>query len=171
MSIGNKRKRRLSEFTIKEYGINGILIAVLFLFGLYITLEISLIATFLYLVAWVASYFVLYALTCRTCKNYGQICPVPLQGSCVNRFFDRGKKFGLLAGAGVVLAGGGVKGGYLFGESDRMAAYPIADAVTPGDLSATLFKRFGIDPKMELHDPLNRPFPISPGDPIMDLFV
>ena len=104
MSIGNKRKRRLSEFTIKEYGINGILIAVLFLFGLYITLEISLIATFLYLLAWVTSYFVLYALTCRNCTNYGKICPVPLEGSCVNRFFSRGNKFGLLAGAGAVLA-------------------------------------------------------------------
>jgi hypothetical protein len=104
MRIGNKRKRRLSEFTIKEYGINGILIAALFLCGLYITIELSLMATFLYLAAWVASYFVLYALTCRNCTNYGKLCPVPLEGSCVNRFFNRGQKFGLLAGAGAVLA-------------------------------------------------------------------
>ncbi len=104
MNIGNKRKNRLTEFTIKEYGINGFMIAALFLIGLYITLELSLIATFLYLVAWVASYFVLYALTCRNCTNYGKICPVPLEGSCVNRFFSRGAKFGLMAAAGAVLA-------------------------------------------------------------------
>lgn len=104
MNIGNKRKSRLSEFTIKEYGINGFMIAALFLIGLYITLELSLIATLLYLLAWVASYFVLYALTCRNCTNYGKVCPVPLEGSCVNRFFSRGEKFGLLAGAGAVLA-------------------------------------------------------------------
>ena len=104
MNIGNKQKKWLSEFTIKEYGVNGLLIAALFLIGLYITLELSLIVTFLYLLAWVASYFVLYALTCRNCTNYGKICPVPLEGSCVNRFFSRGEKFGLLAGVGAVLA-------------------------------------------------------------------
>lgn len=104
MKIGNKRKSRLSEFTIKEYGINGVLIAILFLFGLFLSWKLSAFAMLLYLVLWAASYFVLYAMTCRNCTNYGKTCPVPLEGSCVQRFFSRGENFGLLAGAGAVLA-------------------------------------------------------------------
>ena len=46
----------------------------------------------------------------------------------------------------VVLAGGGVRGGITFGSSDKMGAYPDSDAVSPGDLAATLFWRFGLDP-------------------------
>ena len=46
----------------------------------------------------------------------------------------------------VVFAGGGIRGGTTFGTSDRFGAYPDTEAVTPADLSATLFWRFGIDP-------------------------
>ena len=46
----------------------------------------------------------------------------------------------------IVLAGGGVKGGLTYGASDKMGAYPASDPVTPGDLAATLFWAFGLDP-------------------------
>ncbi|HEX4609870.1 MAG TPA: DUF1501 domain-containing protein, partial [Urbifossiella sp.] len=46
----------------------------------------------------------------------------------------------------VVLAGGGVTGGAVYGASDRIGAYPAADPVTPGDLAATIYWRFGLDP-------------------------
>ena len=46
----------------------------------------------------------------------------------------------------IVLAGGGVRGGTTFGSSDKLGAYPDTDAVTPADLAATLFWRFGLDP-------------------------
>jgi hypothetical protein len=71
----------------------------------------------------------------------------------------------------VVLAGGGVKGGYVHGASDRMGAYPVADAVTPADLAATIFWRFGIDPALEIHDPLGRPHRLCDGQPIRELFI
>jgi len=70
----------------------------------------------------------------------------------------------------VVLAGGGVQGGSVYGESDRMGAYPVSHPVTPGDLAATLFWRFGVDHKFEIRDSLDRPFAIAPGEPIRDLF-
>jgi hypothetical protein len=69
-----------------------------------------------------------------------------------------------------LLAGGGVRGGAVFGASDKMAAYPASDPVSPGDLAATIFWRFGIDPAMEIHDTTNRPFRLAEGEPVRRLF-
>src|SRR5439155_20220551 len=63
----------------------------------------------------------------------------------------------------VVLAGGGVRGGAVYGASDRIGAYPAADPVTPGDLAATLFWRFGLDPKTEIRDLTARPYRLADG--------
>jgi hypothetical protein len=71
----------------------------------------------------------------------------------------------------VLLAGGGVQGGAVYGASDRLAAYPATDPVTPGDLAATIFWRFGIDPTTEIHDPLGRPHRIATGEPLRKLFA
>ncbi len=71
----------------------------------------------------------------------------------------------------VMLAGGGVKGGYVHGSSDKIGAYPDMDPVTPGDLAATLFWRFGLDPTVEVHDLSARPFKIAEGKPIDSLFA
>jgi uncharacterized protein (DUF1501 family) len=71
----------------------------------------------------------------------------------------------------IVLAGGGVKGGYVHGASDRIGAYPAADPVTPADLAATIFWRFGIDPATEIHDPLGRPYKLADGQPLKQLFA
>lgn len=65
-----------------------------------------------------------------------------------------------------LLAGGGVKRGAVHGASDRTGAYPASDAVKPDDLAATIFSQLGIDPQSEVHDPLNRPFPIAQGSVI-----
>ena len=70
----------------------------------------------------------------------------------------------------VVLAGGGVQGGQLYGASDKLGAYPDRDGVTPGDLAATIFWRFGLDPTTELHDLTGRPFRLATGNPIAGLF-
>jgi len=70
----------------------------------------------------------------------------------------------------VLLAGGGIKGGYVHGASDRLGAYPALDPVTPADLAATIFWRFGIDPATEIHDPIGRPWKIADGTPIRQLF-
>ena len=69
-----------------------------------------------------------------------------------------------------VLAGGGIRGGTVFGASDKFGAYPDRDPVTPGDLAATLFRRFGLDPQSEIRDLTGRPQPIADGRPIRGLF-
>ena len=70
----------------------------------------------------------------------------------------------------VLLAGGGAEGGATYGSSDRIGAYPDSNPITPGDIAATLFWRFGIDPDLEITDPLGRPFPVATGQPIRALF-
>ncbi|QDU36863.1 hypothetical protein Mal4_11640 [Maioricimonas rarisocia] len=65
-----------------------------------------------------------------------------------------------------LLAGGGVKRGFVYGESDRNGAYPAVDMVRPDDLAATMFSLLGIDPETEIRDPLDRPFPIAGGRPV-----
>ena len=104
MKIGIKRKKRLSEFTIKEYGINAVLMAILFLFGLYLSWKLSTFAGMLYVLLWLASYPIIHTTTCRHCVYYGKQCPVPLEGGCSHLLFERGNNFGILAGIGGLLA-------------------------------------------------------------------
>ena len=70
-----------------------------------------------------------------------------------------------------LLAGGGIKGGYLHGASDRIGAYPDTVPLTPADIAATILTLFGVDPETETHDPLGRPFRICEGQPILDLLA
>jgi hypothetical protein len=69
----------------------------------------------------------------------------------------------------VALAGGGVRGGVVYGASDKIAAYPKDGRVRPQDITATIFHCLGIPPDSEIHDALNRPMPISRGDVITAL--
>lgn len=71
----------------------------------------------------------------------------------------------------VLLAGGGIKGGSVYGASDALGAFPASDPVTPSDLAATIFWRFGIDPATEVHDLTGRPIRLSDGLPITSLFA
>ncbi len=71
----------------------------------------------------------------------------------------------------VVLAGGGMRGGTLYGTSDRLGAYPATDPVTPGDLAATLFWCFGLEPETEIRDLTSRPYRLAEGAPIHRLFA
>jgi hypothetical protein len=63
----------------------------------------------------------------------------------------------------VLLAGGGIRGGRVYGSSDRIGAYPASDSVDPADLHATLYHCMGIDPESIVYDHLRRPFPLSTG--------
>lgn len=65
-----------------------------------------------------------------------------------------------------LLAGGGVKRGYVHGSSDKNGAFPASDPVRPEDLAATMFYLLGLDRKTEVYDALNRPLPISKGSVI-----
>ena len=70
----------------------------------------------------------------------------------------------------VLMAGGGVQGGATFGSSDRHGEYPATDPVTPGDIAATIFWRFGIDHAAVIRDQTGRPHRLTTGEPIAQLF-
>ena len=70
----------------------------------------------------------------------------------------------------VLLAGGGVKGGYVYGTSDERAKYPAEKPVRPEDLAATIFQLLGIDPGSEVLDRNDRPLVIG-GDPLHEIFA
>jgi hypothetical protein len=71
----------------------------------------------------------------------------------------------------VLLAGGGVKRGFVYGASDKIGAYPASDPVRPDDLAATIFHLLGLDPRTEVADALNRPLPIAQGEPLTGLLA
>lgn len=64
----------------------------------------------------------------------------------------------------IALAGGGVRGGQVYGSSDDKGAFPKSLACTPPDVHATIFQAMGISPRVELRDMLNRPQPICDGE-------
>ena len=69
-----------------------------------------------------------------------------------------------------VLAGGGVRGGQVFGSSDRFAEYPANKPVTPADIAKTVFHAMGID-DLTASDKQDRPYDLLPeGAPIRELF-
>jgi len=69
----------------------------------------------------------------------------------------------------VVLAGGGIQGGQVYGSSDNHGAFPATKACGPADVHATIFQAMGISPRATIHDMLGRPFPVSDGD-VLPLF-
>ena len=56
-----------------------------------------------------------------------------------------------------VLAGGGIKKGYVHGSTDASGMAPATEACTPDDVSSTIFHCLGIDPYTELQSPTGRP--------------
>jgi hypothetical protein len=70
-----------------------------------------------------------------------------------------------------VLAGAGIRGGTVFGASDRWAAYPTRDPVTPADVAATVYHLLGVDPARILIDPLGRPLRLCEGTPISGILA
>jgi hypothetical protein len=57
----------------------------------------------------------------------------------------------------VLLAGGGFKGGCVYGSTDGQGMAPATDACTPDDVCATIFHALGLDPHQELMTPTGRP--------------
>lgn len=66
----------------------------------------------------------------------------------------------------VLLAGGGIGGGQVYGASDARAAYVETNPVTPPDLVATILWKLGIDSRRLIHDRLGRPHTLSDGVPV-----
>ncbi len=64
----------------------------------------------------------------------------------------------------VVLAGAGLRGGVVYGQSDHQAAYPVSDPVSPEDLSATIYHLLGVDPRTVLTTPTGQTMQLSHGE-------
>jgi Protein of unknown function (DUF1501) len=69
-----------------------------------------------------------------------------------------------------LLAGGGVRGGQVYGASDAQGAYVKDRPVTPDDLAATILHAFGLAPEEAVYDATNRPVRITTGTPVSALF-
>jgi uncharacterized protein (DUF1501 family) len=69
-----------------------------------------------------------------------------------------------------VLAGGGVRGGQVYGSSDKLAAEPKDRPVPVGDFVATIYHALGYGPDTRVVDVLGRPHFIVPGTPLVELF-
>lgn len=68
-----------------------------------------------------------------------------------------------------ILAGGGIRGGMVYGESDKIGAYVKDKPVRPQDLSATIFHALGVPYESRLtKDGVSRP--LSTGQPMLELF-
>jgi hypothetical protein len=69
-----------------------------------------------------------------------------------------------------LLAGAGIAGGAVYGSSDRHAAYPASDPVSPHSYAATILHALGVPADATLHDISNRPHRVYAGEPILPLF-
>lgn len=66
----------------------------------------------------------------------------------------------------VALAGAGIRGGQVYGSSDRIGAHPHDRACGPNDLHATIYHALGIPLDMQLKDNLGRPLALTDGQPL-----
>ena len=72
----------------------------------------------------------------------------------------------------IMLAGGGIRSGFVYGASDKAGAFPADRPTTPGDIIATMYHLLGVDHRQELYDRFDRPHRIVPqGSLVTDLMV
>jgi hypothetical protein len=57
----------------------------------------------------------------------------------------------------MLMAGGGVRGGQVIGESDETAAAPKHESFSPDDVAASFYHNLGIDPSIEFDTETGRP--------------
>ena len=71
----------------------------------------------------------------------------------------------------VLLAGGGIGGGRVYGATDERAAYVTDNPVTPPDLVATILSCLGCDLSQRIYDQQGRPHEITSGTPVVGLLA
>ena len=69
----------------------------------------------------------------------------------------------------IVLGGGAIQGGQIFGATSKDGMDVQSDKATIGDVFATLFKGLGVDPSTKVRDNLGRPLEIADGKPLKGL--
>jgi hypothetical protein len=70
----------------------------------------------------------------------------------------------------VVLGGGAIKGGQVYGETSADGTDVKGNAVSTGDLFATVYQAMGLDPSTQIRDNLGRPLAIAEGKPVKAIF-
>ena len=69
-----------------------------------------------------------------------------------------------------VLAGGGIRGGQVYGSSDKMGGEPKDNPVHASDFVATIYDALGYDSGTMVHDVRGQPRPLIAGKPVRALF-
>jgi hypothetical protein len=62
----------------------------------------------------------------------------------------------------LMLVGGGLKGGLIYGSSDKIGAFPNSNPLVPGDIIATIYQALGVSHEAEIYDSQNRPHRLVP---------
>ncbi|MEZ6068353.1 MAG: DUF1501 domain-containing protein [Planctomycetaceae bacterium] len=70
-----------------------------------------------------------------------------------------------------LVAGAGIKKGYVHGESDQTASAPLRDPVHPAELLATIYHAFGINPETIVYNHLNQPRELVKAQAVPALFA
>jgi hypothetical protein len=65
-----------------------------------------------------------------------------------------------------LLAGGGIRGGQVYGTSDKHGAFPADNPVSPAAFAATLYHLLGVKSDATIPDRLGRPVYVCEGQPI-----
>jgi hypothetical protein len=68
----------------------------------------------------------------------------------------------------MLMAGGGVRGGQVIGESDATASAPLHEAYSPDDVAASFYRNLGIDPEIEFHTETGRPITLVRNGHVID---
>ena len=70
-----------------------------------------------------------------------------------------------------LVAGAGIKRGYVHGKSDQTASAPVSDPVHPGQLLATIYESFGIAPDTIVYNHLNQPRELVKAEAVSALYA
>ena len=70
-----------------------------------------------------------------------------------------------------VMAGAGIKRGYVHGESDKTASAPLTDPVHPSELLASIYHAFGIAPETIVYNHLKQPRELVKAHAVSSLFA
>src|ERR1700742_636179 len=70
-----------------------------------------------------------------------------------------------------VIAGAGIRRGYVHGKSDKTGSAPLENPVHPGELLATIYHAFGIDPATIVYNHLKQPRELVKAEAVGRLFA
>jgi hypothetical protein len=85
------------------------------------------------------------------------------------RINDNGGRDHWARGWSVVIGGGGIKGGQVYGSTTKDGMDVDQDKCGVGDVFATVFAALGLDPTTQVRDNLGRPMGIAEGKPLKGL--